>query len=35
MKTESSEVALNEIGQVAVTISDLDQAVAFIVTFWA
>jgi methylmalonyl-CoA/ethylmalonyl-CoA epimerase len=29
MKTESSEVALNEIGQVALTISDLDKAVAF------
>src|SRR6266481_6137074 len=29
MKTESSEVALNEIGQIALTITDLDRAVAF------
>jgi catechol 2,3-dioxygenase-like lactoylglutathione lyase family enzyme len=29
MKTESSEVALKEIGQIAFTISDLDKAVAF------
>lgn len=29
MKTESAEVALNEIGQIAMTISDLDKAVAF------
>jgi catechol 2,3-dioxygenase-like lactoylglutathione lyase family enzyme len=29
MKTEASEVGLNEIGQVALTISDLDRAVAF------
>jgi catechol 2,3-dioxygenase-like lactoylglutathione lyase family enzyme len=29
MKTEASDVALNEIGQVALTISDLDKAVGF------
>lgn len=29
MKTESSEVTLNEIGQIALTISDLNNAVAF------
>src|SRR5689334_10801098 len=29
MKIESSEIALNEIGQIALTISDLDKAVAF------
>src|SRR5215468_8096867 len=29
MKTESSVFALNEIGQVALTINDLDKAVAF------
>lgn len=29
MKTDASEVALNEIGQIALTITDLDRAVAF------
>ena len=29
MKTEASDVVLNEIGQVALTISDLDKAVGF------
>src|SRR5215470_17490946 len=29
MRTQSSEVALNEIGQLALTISDLEKAVAF------
>jgi len=29
MKTDDSEFALNEIGQIAITISDLDKAVAF------
>jgi methylmalonyl-CoA/ethylmalonyl-CoA epimerase len=29
MKIESTEVGLNEIGQIALTISDLDKAVAF------
>jgi methylmalonyl-CoA/ethylmalonyl-CoA epimerase len=29
MKTETSEVALNEIGQVGISTSDLDEATAF------
>lgn len=29
MKTDASEVVLNEIGQIALTITDLDRAVAF------
>jgi len=29
MKTDASEVALNEVGQIALTITDLDKAVAF------
>jgi len=29
MKSDASEVALNEIGQIALTITDLDRAVAF------
>jgi len=29
MKTETANLALNEIGQIAITISDLDKAVAF------